>query len=586
MQPKFNIDRPKVSDDEINKHKDFDKLVRQFKEQSIQKARSDKSWWKNKSIKYAAVISGITVVCTVTYLALFNKPKSTSNDKIITQSTSKTESVSPQPTAFIKPPLAKVNTTYTRYKVDNNKGADINHPSGSKIRIPKNSLVNKQGELITGEVEILYRELHDQADIIASGIPMVYDSAGTKYTFESAGMFDIRGVQNGEPVFVKQDAALSVAFNSKQATDKFNQYYLDTLTQNWQYLKRDDLPKAEKKASAEETAKALKKIEARYEPAIQAIPKRIDSVKVVYTRKIEKLPKPSEPLKPNKSSGRPQFELDVDYKEFPELSAFKNALFEIGSENKNFSSDLSKITWSSADISEGPQKGRNYWLTLKLRERTEKLVVYPVLNGADYETAANKYEEKFEKYKELLSKREAEEKKLKAEMEAKQAAYLAEQKRLKEEYIKEQVKLAQQQEAELNRRMSSGAIGAVGVTRLFQVSRFGIFNSDCPNFLPKGKQVRPVFVLNENSKPVRPDVFYLLETDRNIVYTFSPGDLSKMEIDPSVTYKACIIKGSEVFIITKDEFSEVVNSNGNKFAIRKINDDIKDVSDLRKALEL
>ena len=34
MEPKFNINRPKVSDEEIKKHQDFDKLVKQFKEQS------------------------------------------------------------------------------------------------------------------------------------------------------------------------------------------------------------------------------------------------------------------------------------------------------------------------------------------------------------------------------------------------------------------------------------------------------------------------------------------------------------------------------------------------------------------------
>jgi len=80
----------------------------------------------------------------------------------------------------------------------------------------------------------------------------------------------------------------------------------------------------------------------------------------------------------------------VDYKEFPELSAFKNALFEIGTENGNYDKQLSTITWSSADISEGPQKGKNYILTLKQKQRVEKLIVYPVLTGADFETASKK----------------------------------------------------------------------------------------------------------------------------------------------------------------------------------------------------
>lgn len=85
MEPKFNIDRPKISDEEINKHKDFERLLKQFKEQSLQKAKHDKSWWKSKKVRYATSIAGVTVVCTVT-LAIFNKQKQkTTNDTIVTQ---------------------------------------------------------------------------------------------------------------------------------------------------------------------------------------------------------------------------------------------------------------------------------------------------------------------------------------------------------------------------------------------------------------------------------------------------------------------------------------------------------------------
>jgi hypothetical protein len=588
MQPKFNIDRPKVSDDEINKHKDFDKLVKQFKEQSIKKAREDRSWWKNKSIKYAAVISGITVVCTVTYLALFNKSKSTSNDKIITQNTivNKKEEGPKQAKSFIQPPIKNATVSYNSYKVNNNKGGEIAHPSGSKIKIPKNSLINKQGDLINGEVEIFYREFHDQADIIASGIPMTYDSAGVKYTFESAGMFDIKVLQNGEPVFIKQDAPVTVEFKSKQTADRFNQYYLDTIAKNWQYLNRDNPVKDDNSVAKTDVQQALKKAEQKYEPLIKAIPKRIDSVKVVYTRRIEKLTLPSEPLKPNKSAGRPQFNLDVDYKEFPELSAFKGAVFEIGAENRNFSQELSKITWSSADISEGPKKGINYLLTLKLRDRTENLIVYPVLNGADFAEASKKYEEKFEKYKILQTKREADEKKLKEEMEAKQAAYLAEQNRLKDEYVKEQNRIKLQQSIQLNNQLASGALNGMTVTRVFRLSNFGIFNSDCPTNIPKGQSIKPVFVINDQSKPLRPDILYLIENDRNVVYSYSPADLSKMQIDPSVAYNACLIQGNDVFTISKDEFQQVVSEKGNKFTVQKVTNRVNTIFDFKKVLEL
>ena len=583
MQPKFNIDRAKVSDDEINKHKDFDKLVKQFKEQSINKAKSDNSWWKNNYIKYAAVIAGVTVICTVTYTSLFKKQNA--DDKIITQKQQQTQ-VPNTPTKFINEPFQKAKVSYTTYKVDNSKGADIKYPSNSKIKIPKSTFVNKQGQEIKGEVEILYREIHDQAEIIASGIPMTYDSAGIRSTFESAGMFEIKGYQNGEPVFIKKDQSLTVEFCSKDADDHFNQYYLDTVAKNWQYIKRDNPVALEnaKPQSAEDKA-ALKKLELKYEPAIKAIPKRMDSVKVVYTKKIDKLEKPTQPLKPNKSSGLPQFELDVDYKEFPELAAFKNAQFEIGAENQNFDKSLTAITWSSADISEGPTKGKNYLLTLKLRDRVEKLIVYPVLSGNDYEAAEKKYEDKFEKYKTLLTKREADEKKLREEMEAKQAAYLAQQKKLEAELIRERVRLQQQEANALNNRISSGGIAGV-ISRVFSVSNFGIYNSDCAQPMPQGQVINPIFVLNDESKPIFPGMMYLIETNRNIVFNFTPDRIKNISIDPFTQYSACLISGSNVYVISKEEFAKVINEKGNKFTVQKLNSDISDLFELKKAMGL
>lgn len=105
--------------------------------------------------------------------------------------------------------------------------------------------------------------------------------------------------------------------------------------------------------------------------------------------------------------------MDVNAKEFPELATFNNMVFEVGSENKNYNSKLSEITWSSAEISEGSQKGKNYLLTLKLRDRIEKLFVYPALTGKDFDNALKTYDIKYIEYKNVLAKRLADEKKIK-----------------------------------------------------------------------------------------------------------------------------------------------------------------------------
>ena len=440
MGTKFNLDREPGTDEEINSRKDFGELVNKFKKQSIEKARSDVNFLKNKKVTYSAIIAGVAVICTVTYFAVFKKepPKETANDKIVTSQNQHTNTPeNKQNKAFITPPISKLNVPYTSYKVKAEQGATIKHKSNSKIIIPKKAFVDKQGQDIVGEVEIKYREFHNQADIIASGIPMTYDSAGVQSHFESAGMIDIKGYQNGEPVFINPKKQITVEFVSEHKEDKYNMYELDTIAKNWNYISRDNsllnkkqsLPAQQLRSKEIEKTDAPKAIELQKQ--IDAIPPKVEAERVTYNQKVNQLPKHVEPNKPAKAiAGRPQFQLDVNYKEFPELAAFKNAVFEVGTENKNYNSKLADVTWSSAEVSEGPQKGKNYLLTLKLRERVEKLIVYPALSGADYEQALKSYESKFAEYKTLAAKREADEKRLKEEFEAKQAALFEERKRL------------------------------------------------------------------------------------------------------------------------------------------------------------
>lgn len=583
MEPKFNLNRPKVSDEEINKHKDFDKLVKQFKQQSIQKARSDVNFLKNKKAMYATVIAGIAVVCTVTYFTVFNKQttQTATNDKTNTLKTNKETGVSSK-NNFVSPPSKKLNVPYNSYKVNAQKGGELAHHTKSKIKIPKNAFVNKTGHEIVGDVEIQYREFHDQADIIASGIPMQYDSAGTKYTFESAGMFDVKGYHNGEEVYLKQGKPITVELASRYTDDKYNQYYLDTVAHNWQVIKHDSPQlNPEPMPPAQPAAKQQSQKETQLVKKIEHVPIQIDSVKTVYEKKIVALPAPKQPAKPAKSMGRPQFNLEVDFKDFPELSAFKNSVFEVGTENKNYTKELHNITWSSADISQGPQKGKNYLLTLKYKNREEKLIVYPVLTGEDYEKAAAVYEKKFTEYNTLLDKREAEEQKLKDEMAAKQKAYVEQEKKLSAELLKEQIRIRREMEQQYA-NATKNANAENTVIRVFNVSNFGIYNSDCPRSMPRGPVIEPRYA--SNSVPLDPSAVYLLENGRNIVYNMSSTPYRFMYSERS-KYTLCVVAGGNFYICSKVKFEEATKSGKSKFDMEQLPEG-SDINDLKKALEI
>jgi len=589
MGTKFNLNRQPVPDEEINSHKDFGELVNKFKKQSIEKARSDVSFLKNKKATYSAIIAGVAVICTVTYFSVFKQKssKQNSHDKIITLQSKPSSPSKKLNSVFIAPPIKKLNVPYTSYKVKAEQGATIKHKSNSKIIIPKKAFVNKQGQDIIGDVEIEYREFHNQADIIASGIPMSYDSAGVKSTLESAGMIDIRGYQNGDPVFINPKKQITIEFKSEYTADKYNMYVLDTIAKNWVYVSRDNSLRGEKKSEIEKRKNgkeplvhSVSKKEKELQKQLDAIPPKIENEKIDYSKKINQLPKTIAPTKPIKvTAGRPQFKLEVNYIEFPELAAYKNAVFEVGTENKNYISNIAEITWGSAEISEGTQKGKNYLLTLKLGKQVKKLIVYPALAGADYDKALKSYESKFNDYKTAVIKRETDEKKLKEEFEAKQAAYIAEQKNLSDELVKEKVRLWKERESRQLEEYNS-MNNEMKVMRVFNISSFNIYNSDCPNNLPKGAKMDPIFVSNDKSH-MRPSTIYLICHSKNLVYNLPYGQLP---FNPKEKYSLCVIIKERVYLCSKEKFSEIITANQNKIPLTEMAESSGDMLDFKKAI--
>jgi hypothetical protein len=235
MKLKFTIDRPKISDEEIKQRQNFEDLVEQFKKQSLKKAQGDETWWKNKKVQYSSVIAGTIVICTISYLTLFkNQSKKTTKYETLTTQQTNIGLETKKPKKLIEEPSKKLKLKYTIYTINNAKGGEIKHTTYSKIKIPKKTFVDKSGNDIIGDVTIEYKEFHDVGDVVLSGIPMAYDSVGNKFNFETAGMFDIKGSQKGEPVFIKAGKKVEVELASHNEENRFNQYYLDTVSKNWQ----------------------------------------------------------------------------------------------------------------------------------------------------------------------------------------------------------------------------------------------------------------------------------------------------------------------------------------------------------------
>lgn len=121
------------------------------------------------------------------------------------------------------------------FQVDAIRKDTIFLENGGTILFEDNCFVDKDGKPVKGKVDIAWEEFHTLGDIIASGIPMQYDSAGVEFSLVSGGMFTINASQNDTPLEIAPGKKVAVNLVSLQDTPCYNFYALDEKSGNWEY---------------------------------------------------------------------------------------------------------------------------------------------------------------------------------------------------------------------------------------------------------------------------------------------------------------------------------------------------------------
>ena len=118
-----------------------------------------------------------------------------------------------------------------QFTVDNRAGAELSFPSGSVIHVPANCVSYKNGDPVTGNYTIEYTEYRNAAEIAFSGLPMTYQDNSGEFNFNSVGMYEIRGTQNGKELQLNQP--ITVDFNCTEVAQGVGFYELDDQTGDW-----------------------------------------------------------------------------------------------------------------------------------------------------------------------------------------------------------------------------------------------------------------------------------------------------------------------------------------------------------------
>lgn len=132
-------------------------------------------------------------------------------------------------------PIKGLEIEPTVYEVIADIASKVELPNGGSLEIPASAFVNADGKLVKGEVNVEWAEFHSLTDIMLSGIPMKYDSAGVSYNFVSGGMFTINARQNGEELDLAKGKEITVNLVSTDDTPCYNFYELNEETGDWNY---------------------------------------------------------------------------------------------------------------------------------------------------------------------------------------------------------------------------------------------------------------------------------------------------------------------------------------------------------------
>ncbi len=291
---------------------------------------------------------------------------SNSTTKAITSSESTSNEIVKQE---ITPPLNQIDVPYHSFDLDGTKAQTLQLDNGTSIEIPEKAFVDKDGNFVDNPVKISYREFHNAAEILASGIPMKATHNDVEGNMQTAGMFEIDATAQDSKVFLAKGKEIKVNMASNVGGDNFDFWQFDNEIGSW-----------ENKGTSTPTPNPKKK----------AAQKELANMKMVQA--------PVRPVQFDKSKTVLNFDLNLD--DFPDLKKMKNIFWQYAGkgENPNDAKWIFKEKWQTADIKKG-SRNNEYTLVLKNEKRNFSTTVCASQSGKEFDAAMANYEKEMASYK-------------------------------------------------------------------------------------------------------------------------------------------------------------------------------------------
>ncbi|MCC7298380.1 MAG: hypothetical protein IT244_08615 [Bacteroidia bacterium] len=462
----------------------------------------------------------------------------------------KKEALSTEQSA-VKPPVPSWDIKYDTFNVNVEHGDTIKYKGCTEIIIPASGITKNNGELVK-ETQVLYREFQNQAEIMASGIPMVYDSANQKMLFESAGMFELRSAHSDEKI--NASTGIDVRMCSQHSQAGFNWYKLDEKTGKWSYIQPVKTPKI---APKNDSATAQPKIPSNSElPAMEMIAVQKNNVQSVGVQ---------QPIKPKMKSAK-GYTITVDVPQLPELAVYQNVEFEV-LPGQGYDPDAISDLWDYITVKPTSKHGE-YVVSLFDKNQSLKYRAIPVFtNESDYNQALKVFKEKENNYfKELAAENKRQEELAKAEAEKAKRDMVI---------LKNEQRRLQNDAANANQDRANGWAGTKdfipqndlnysGMVVSMNINNFGYFNSDRP-IRNTNQNISIKYTIDNGGQP--DGILYQFYLNRNAVmanYCFKPEQVNlRYQSNDQCILLAILPAEKRIAILSNEEFQQEVKARKN-----------------------
>jgi hypothetical protein len=280
------------------------------------------------------------------------------------------------------------------------------------------------------------------------------------------------------------------------------------------------------------------------------------------------------PIKPRKGNSEKQrFDIRFPRVNFPEMVLLDGVFFEPES-GQDIDPKFYKIPWNGARLERVDTARGLYSVTLTQDGIEHTYKVYPVYLGSNYTTAVKMYDKVMVDNQSLTESLSVERKRLKEEIDAKKKTLVAD-------------RAAEKKKWETTEK-NAVAVATTNdmLYRSFTVSRFGVMNCDQPIEGPKA--VLAASFEDVQAEKLEMSNIFLIETNRNLVYTYSANSLNGFGYDPTAENVILgITVDNKVVKFSPEQFTDI--PKGAKeyvFRVEVIADKMTAPGDIRKYLKL